>query len=1060
VVIEDRDGRLWARGIHHVSAREPDAARFRANQPPGLSEQKFLAIGLALDGRGRVLTDSPSGMARWDGAAWREFTAANGFPAAVSHIGKPDADGNLWLGVEGHGLWRWLGYDDFESWTSSEGFSDLAGFGIARTSATRLVVGLDHGCQAFDEQRRRFEDCPFGPLDGLTVVPVSRGSDGAIWLGSESGTIWRARPGEPATPVATLPPGHLTSVDADERGTWWISSEAGGLVTLDAATAQVRQVELPAAAGFPYETAAVNASERCVATEFGLVRIRGEDIAFFPFARDGRPAGFRSLAVAADGTVWAASTAVGLLRITGCHGDGAQWVASDLVDPTVVYTVRTDRRGWVWAGTDHGLAVFDGRTWRRADVSDGLVWNDTDQNGLLADTDGSMWITTPKGVSHLLDPERWVARQSRPLDVALVSARFGDQRLDGAGAARVAWQPDTGFEARLTSHSHDRGARTQYQYRLVGLADQWSTARTPDINLPALEPGRYRLEARLSDPDHARTSPTIALGFEIVPPWWRTGPFFALAALAGLAAVAAGVRQVLRRRTRLLHEQNEASFRRVIDLMPDLISMTRDGALVYTNRASRQFHGEHYGAIDAVHPDDRAKVFDQHRSVRDAGSGPELLEARIRANDGSWRTCELSAIRAEFAGATTVITSARDITERKRIGAKLMVADRMTSLGTLAAGIAHEINNPLAFVIGNLEAMAETIAALTIAERAELAAQLHDARDGADRVRAIVRGLRAFTRSEEDTRVPLSLDDVLEAATRLTGNELRHRAQLVREAGPVPRVVADHGRLTQVFINLLVNAAHAIPEGHADHNRITVRTRTDDNGHAVVEVEDTGAGMAPDVQARAFEPFFTTKDVGVGSGLGLSICHGIITGLGGQIAIASEPGRGTSVRIALPPHRDLAEPAAAATAAVPAQLASAASPAPAPAPPVHRLQVMVVDDEPQIAQVVGRLLRRDYEVTIAECGQDALDHITRGARFDAIVCDVMMPNMTGIELVEELRRIAPDQARRLMFLSGGVFTADTRERLERIGALQLEKPVGARQLREAVLRMGSTRGER
>ncbi|HEX3765565.1 MAG TPA: ATP-binding protein, partial [Kofleriaceae bacterium] len=782
----------------------------------------------------------------------------------------------------------------------------------------------------------------------------------------------------------------------------------------------------------------------------GLVRIRGEHIALFPFTRDGRPAGFRSLAVGADGTVWAASTAVGLLRARGCQGDGARWITSDLVDPTVVYTVRTDRRGWVWAGTDHGVALFDGSVWRRADVSDGLLWNDTDQNGLLADADGSMWITTPKGLSHFLDPEGWVARHSRPLDIALVSAQFGGQRLDGAGSTSAAWRRDTGFEARLTSHSHDRSTRTQYQYRLVGLADQWSTTRTPDINLPALEPGSYRLEARAIDPDHARTSATIALAFEIVPPWWRTRPFSALAALAGVAALAAGVRQVLRRRTRLLHEQNEASFRRVIDLMPDLISMTRDGAVIYANRASRQFMGEGGGSIDRVHPDDHAKVIDQHRSIRDAGSGPELLEARIRASDGSWRTCELSAVRAEFAGATTVITSARDITERKRIGAKLMVADRMTSLGTLAAGIAHEINNPLAFVIGNLEAMAETITALTVAERAELAGQLHDARDGADRVRTIVRGLRSFTRSDEETRVPLSLDDVLEAATRLTGNELRHRAQLVREAGPVPRVVADHGRLTQVVINLLVNAAHAIPEGHADHNRITVRTRTDEQGHAVVEIQDTGAGMTPDVQARAFEPFFTTKDVGVGSGLGLSICHGIITGLGGQIAIASEVGRGTSVRIVLPPSPELAEPAAATAALDAAALPPAASEIP---PPARRARVMVVDDEPQVAQVVGRLLRRDYEVTIKECGQEALEHITRGARFDAIVCDVMMPNMTGIELVEELRRIAPDQARRLMFLSGGVFTADARERLERIGAPQLEKPVTAKQLREAVMRM-------
>jgi signal transduction histidine kinase len=242
---------------------------------------------------------------------------------------------------------------------------------------------------------------------------------------------------------------------------------------------------------------------------------------------------------------------------------------------------------------------------------------------------------------------------------------------------------------------------------------------------------------------------------------------------------------------------------------------------------------------------------------------------------------------------------------------KLLVSDRMASLGTLAAGIAHEINNPLAYVAGNLEAMAESLSFAKRSEGAadcdELSAVVNDARDGAERVRKIVLGLRSFSRSEREQRVPLALADVLESAIRLTGNELRHRAQLVRELGPVPLVVADDGRLTQVFINLLVNAAHAIPEGHSDDNRITVRTRTDPRGRAVIEVEDTGKGMPPEVQARVFDPFFTTKDVGEGTGLGLSICHGIISGLGGQISIDSAPGHGTIVRVVLPPQLEPAQ---------------------------------------------------------------------------------------------------------------------------------------------------------
>jgi CheY-like chemotaxis protein len=257
-------------------------------------------------------------------------------------------------------------------------------------------------------------------------------------------------------------------------------------------------------------------------------------------------------------------------------------------------------------------------------------------------------------------------------------------------------------------------------------------------------------------------------------------------------------------------------------------------------------------------------------------------------------------------------------------------------------------------------------------------------------------------------------------------------------------MIADDGRLTQVFINLIMNAVHAIPPGHRDDNTITLRTRADDEGGAIVEVKDTGAGIPAEVLQRVFDPFFTTKDVGEGTGLGLSICHGIISGLGGQITIESAPERGTVVRVVLP---------AAPEAVV-------AAPAPAPDVPAdpdgqRRPRVMLVDDEPLVAYTMERLLRRDCDITVALCGEDAIAHIASGVRFDAIVSDVMMPNMTGIELIEELQRLAPDQARRLVFLSGGAFTAQTREQLDKLGTLQLEKPITAKELRACVMRVAS-----
>ena len=198
-------------------------------------------------------------------------------------------------------------------------------------------------------------------------------------------------------------------------------------------------------------------------------------------------------------------------------------------------------------------------------------------------------------------------------------------------------------------------------------------------------------------------------------------------------------------------------------------------------------------------------------------------------------------------------------------------------------------------------------------------------------------------------------------------------------AEDVPLVLADPGRLTQVIINLLINASHALPPGAADRNQITVRTRTDlADGHAILEVEDHGVGMAPDVVAHAFDPFFTTKRIGEGTGLGLSICHGIITGLGGQISIDSQLGRGTTVRISLPPSPT-----------------ARGAPTPEPAPAVvidtsGRPRVLVVDDEPAVGNVRRRMLRTDCDVTVLTGGEDALRRVASGERFDVIGTDVMM----------------------------------------------------------------------
>jgi signal transduction histidine kinase len=396
--------------------------------------------------------------------------------------------------------------------------------------------------------------------------------------------------------------------------------------------------------------------------------------------------------------------------------------------------------------------------------------------------------------------------------------------------------------------------------------------------------------------------------------------------------------------------------------------------------------------------------------------------------------------------------------ERRKIQEQLMISDRMASMGTLAAGVAHEINNPLASVMANLELAANSVAELTgrrpgapgdsaggsaltgDAARAELEAieeELQDAREGAERIRNIIRDLKIFSRSGEDRKGLVDVQRVLESTTRMAWSEIRHRARLVKSYSAAPMVEASDAQLGQLFLNLVVNAAQAIAEGDAENNEVRVTLSTDAAGMVLVEVADTGAGMPKEVQEQLFRPFFTTKPIGVGTGLGLTICHQIIAGLDGRIEFQTEMGRGTTFRVYLPPARMEARDAPG-----PDNLADLSV--------RRRGRVLVVDDEPLITRTVQRALSKDHDIIAMSSAEDALAHITSGERFDVILCDLMMPQMTGMDLHSELLRVAHDQAARMIFLTGGAFTPRARAFLDETTNKLIEKPFDAIHLRAII----------
>jgi signal transduction histidine kinase len=453
-----------------------------------------------------------------------------------------------------------------------------------------------------------------------------------------------------------------------------------------------------------------------------------------------------------------------------------------------------------------------------------------------------------------------------------------------------------------------------------------------------------------------------------------------------------------------------------------------------------------------------------HRLLGSADPLDDLLDAHRRAVGGAgvdvdyeaagrvWH-CWLEPLRDPGGSVVGAIGIALDITERARLEkavrdreAHVVQSDRLASLGTLAAGVAHEINNPLTYVVTNVSFVSERLAKLGDdlkgpsgkalgPELREIRAALEESQEGAQRVRQIVRDLRTYSRGDDEQDKVVDIWRVLEWSLNMTMNEIRHRAKLVKDLRPVPGVRATETRLGQVFINLLVNAAQAIAAGNKADNEIRLSTSTDVDGWAVVRITDTGSGIEPDVRDRIFEPFFTTKPTGVGLGLGLFVCHGIIKGLGGSMAVESVPGSGATFTIRLPPAGRADE------AGGPVEPVATSAP--------RRARVLAVDDEPHVLRSIQRALSA-HEVIVADCGREALARLADDTRFDVILCDIMMGDMTGMDLYAQLARRSAELAARMVFMTGGIFTDGAREFLASVPNVCIEKPFDLGALRDLV----------
>jgi len=492
-----------------------------------------------------------------------------------------------------------------------------------------------------------------------------------------------------------------------------------------------------------------------------------------------------------------------------------------------------------------------------------------------------------------------------------------------------------------------------------------------------------------------------------------------------------------------------------IDLTADTLTWSAEMYRIH-GLDSRTFVPDVERTVEAYHPEDRFTVIDHIRDAALLRKDFEF-ELRIVRPDGSMRNvlskgkCEVS----EDGRPLAVFGVFQDVTERKQLHERVVHSERMATVGTLAAGVAHEINNPLTWVIANLDAIDRALRELQEPEHdagryglrrgddeslGQVSKMILEAQQGADQVKRIVRDLLTYSRSQPEQLESVDVHEALDIAVNIATNQFKYRAHLVRDYGHVPAVVADESRLTQVFVNLVVNAAQAIPERRnqpPDRDRegiIELRTSVDSDGRVRVSVKDNGLGMPEAVKARVFDPFYTTKPVGVGTGLGLSISNNIIKSFHGEIQIESEEGVGTVVSVLLPAAPDGSGTFSMTMEAEP------------------HARVLVVDEAGQLGRPFSRMLGSRYEVVSLRTGRDALAILDGSGSIDAILCDMDLGDMSAMDFYRNVQRIAPALCGRLAFIVGDELD-DAAALLERSGLPYIGKPIEPSMLRELVERL-------
>ncbi len=1077
-ILRDAQGAIWLRSPSQLWHLAPGDGLATQVAMPELPPQQWLDLAL---GPGQAVTLATSrGLLVRESRGWRVVGREEGLPNLAARALFRDAGGSLW--VSAGGLHQWLGRGLIEQHGEKQGLPGEHVWAIGRDRNGDLWLGTDR-CLAV-VQHGRFVCVP--QTQGFEIRTLVELPDGSAYFGGVPAVLWRREPSGQVRPVFdAVPTGvqQILDLELGPAGDLWMGTGRGLYHRAQTSPGPFSFVPPPPGSERGWISSIVRTSDTLwVSGRGGLVSRRGG--AWTSYAsRDGLLDSRTSYLVARrDGRVCVAyDEALGLTCFRERDGELTEvrsLAPEDGLSAGLVYFLGEDAAGRLWIGTGAGVDVQDSAGAIDHFTSrDGLAGDDSNANAFFSDVDGSVWLGSSTGLSRV--HARHYHGLPPPPAAAVVRVRVGVSQRELALGEEISHDDQT-ITVELAAPSTMPADAVELAVRLLPLSPIWSTTQLRSEHYVSLPPGEYQVETR-ARLRHGPWGRVASRTLVVRPAFWQTRWFLAAVVALALAlltgVVLARQRVVLRRQQRAHLARAEETFRDLIDRLPELVLVlrpqdpargdpaptpeaeSRHAPVEYGNLAARKLFGVQspsdwasVSLLEFIHATDLERARSLFASAAPASTLPAaaagIVEVRLHAADGSWRELELAVQNAEVGGRAAQLVIGRDVTDRKRLQRQVLVADRMFSLGTLATGIAHEINNPLACVMGNVAVAREVLEAGEEASaegKQELLATLSDAYDGAERVRKIVLGLRSLSRADEERRVAVPLTPLIERAVQLAGNELRHRATVVTELAARAEVRGDEGRLTQVVVALLVNAAQAMPAGRAQDNMISVRT-SDGEGTVVLDIEDTGVGISASVLPRVFDPFFTTKAVGTGAGLGLSICHGIVTSLGGQITVESTEGHGTRVRVVLPACAERPSPSEPSEPAAPSAAGEVRS-------------VLIVDDDQSVAQALHRMLERNSiygEVTQVTSAAEALSRLRGGRRYDAILSDVMMPEQSGLELYDQIRALDERQARRLLFITGGAFATELQRRLEELGRPCLSKPLQLEELRRVLAEVAAS----